>query len=119
MNDTDSVDSRTKHHHLTDLAKDLNVPYGIDLAQVCTSGPRQGLDDETPYIEVARGHTTADVLVAIGIDSMDGGYPWYLIEVYTLTAWGDMGEPFMVFPIVPPHLVEPLVTRYVPHTPTV
>lgn len=110
-----SVRIQVARIRLTDLAEWLNKWYGLELAKLATSGPRQGLADETPYLQVARAHTPADILVAVSI--MDSLH--YRIEVYTSTAWVDLGDPFMVqreFYMADAAFV---VSRFLPYTPTV
>ena len=99
------------------VAKYLNERYGLDLAQILTAGPRQGLADETPYLYIARGHTPADVVVAVSVDH-SGDSPVYVIEAYTATAWFDLGDPFMVLKREISIEVAIVVTHYIPFTPT-
>lgn len=113
----ETIRAAVARRHLVDLAAWLNRGYKLDLANIATSGPRQGLADETPYLQVARQHTPADVLVAVSLD-VSLGRPQYLIEVYTITAWFDLGDPFMRF--TETHITDAAnrVTPYVPYIPT-
>lgn len=114
-----AVDLReTARKRLTELADWLNDRYMLPLAEVTTSGPRQGLADETPYMQVAREHTPADVLVAVSIETLDDDLARYRIEVYTSTAWGAMGDPFMVLKHLTVRPAADAIRHYVPYTPT-
>lgn len=114
----ETIRAGVSRRHLTELAAWLNRGYKLDLANIATSGPRQGLADETPYLQVARQHTPADVLVAVSLD-VSYGHPQYRIEVFTSTAWGDLGDPFMRFEELRLTDAANRITNYVPYIPTV
>jgi hypothetical protein len=101
---------------LVELAEYLNKRYAVGVVTLSTTGPRQGLDDETPFLQIARGHTPSDVVVAVGI----GDTPHYRIEVYTATAWFNPGDlPFTRLSELCVSDAAHMIQRYVPYVPTV
>ena len=101
---------------LTELAAWLNRRYGLDLAKVATAGPRQGSDDQTPFLEIHRGTTPADVVVAVSLDR-SSGHPTYLIAVFTSTAWFELGDPFVVLHELRLTDAAAQIARYLPYVP--